>query len=300
MGGSSVSSTQWKHYTQKSTAGSATSAQQVYRRTNIKSEFNPTRFEFRESRDNTAQPESTPIVVGLDVTGSMDSVLLKTSKQIGDFASAIFEKGIIEGPQICVMGVGDVLCDEAPIQITQFESDTKILDQLEEIYFESGGGGNGEESYHVPWYYAAKHIKTDAYEKRNKKGILFTIGNDGPPSELSSRAIERFLGKRDETMSVETILNLASKKFDIYHIDISSGYRDSWKKLLGAERVICISESDVENISEVMLGICMALKGKSRTDIASTLTNQNIVNAVSVIKPSGDLVNGGNNTLVEF
>lgn len=38
-----------------------------------------------------------------------------------------------------------------------------------------------------------------------------------------------------------------------------------------------------------------------RTDIASTLTNQNIVNAVAVIKPSGDLVDGNSSkTLVEF
>lgn len=300
MGGSSVSSKQWRDYTQKSAAGSATSAQQVYRGQKLKEEFNPTKFEFRESRDNEAQPESTPIVIGLDVTGSMGSLLLETSKQIGDFASAIFEKGIIAGPQICVMGVGDVLCDRAPIQITQFESDTKILDQLEDIYFESGGGGNREESYHVPWYYVAKHIKTDAYEKRNKKGILFTIGNDGPPSVLSAHHIKAFLAKDDESMSVETILNLASKKFDIYHIDIDSGYRDSWKKLLGAERVICIENEDVKNISEVMLGICMALKGKSKADIASTLTNKNIVNAVAVIKPSGDLVGSDSKTLVEF
>ena len=295
MGGSSVSSSQWKSYTKSTNVAGATSTRQVYTNNKIKDALNPRKFDFRESRDNTAQPISTPIIIGLDITGSMEHLMLGMSKGIGDFVAGVFEKDIVQGPQVCLMGVGDVLCDDSPIQITQFESDTKILDQLKEIYFEQGGGGNGEESYHVPWYYAAKHVKTDAYEKRNQKGILITIGNDGTPNGLSSRAIKEFIGKEDRDYSSKELLSLAYDKFEIYHIHMESRlFSDSttkkqWFDLLGKERVIVINDSDVNTIADVLTALCMKLKGYSVEDIKASLNNAGAANAVAVVESTTNI-----------
>ena len=42
------------------------------------------------------------------------------------------------------------------------------LHKLNSVFFEQGGGGNGGESYTLPWYFAARHTRTDQFEKRGK------------------------------------------------------------------------------------------------------------------------------------
>lgn len=276
MGGASSSSQAWNSYKTTTRIDSSTT-KQIYTSSRLKDVFNPVKFEFRESRDNQYQPETTPIIVGLDVTGSMSSLLKTVASGIGTFASTIFEKDIVKDPQIMMMGIGDVKCDNAPLQVTQFESDIKILEQLKELYFEEGGGGNGSESYPLGWYYASKYTLTDALEKRDKKGIMITIGNDGLPESLLNSEILRFVGKNDETISTKNIYSMVSKKYETFHIHLTSGMggwnngvEDSLREVLGDNLIIV---NDVETIPEVMIALCMKLKGMDESKIENLLGN---------------------------
>ena len=76
------------------------------------------------------------------------------------------------------MAIGDAECDRAPLQVTQFEADIRLADQLRELWIEGGGGGNRGESYHLPWAFAAMRTSTDCFERRGRKGYLFTIGDE--------------------------------------------------------------------------------------------------------------------------
>lgn len=293
MGGASSSSQVWTSYKTTTKIDSSTT-KQIYTSSRLKDEFNPTKFEFRESRDNIHQPQTTPIIVGLDVTGSMSSLLKTVASGIGTFASTIFEKDIVKDPQIMMMGIGDVKCDSAPLQVTQFESDIRILEQLKEIYFEEGGGGNGSESYPVGWYYASKYTLTDSLEKRDKKGIMITIGNDGLPNSVLNTEIKTFLGKTDETISTKDIYSMVSKKYETFHIHLSSGMggwnngvESSLREVLGENLIIV---DDVNTIPEVMIALCMKLKGMNESDITLALSDNpkakqiaNSVRSVSVV-----------------
>lgn len=94
----------------------------------------------RESRDSSEHPETTPIIIALDVTGSMRRTPHEMIKDnFPKLMDALMQLGI-KDPQLLFMAVGDHEYDNYPIQVGQFESDTeKIVNSLEEFVLEGGG-----------------------------------------------------------------------------------------------------------------------------------------------------------------
>ena len=133
----------------------------------------------RECRDSEEHPNTTPIIVAFDVTGSMGHIPHKmVTELLPKLMNQLKEIGVPD-PELLFMGIGDHLYDRAPIQITQFESDTeKICSSLQSLYLEGGGGGNRVESYLLAWIAAGYHTETDSWYNRHKKGFLFTIGDE--------------------------------------------------------------------------------------------------------------------------
>lgn len=98
----------------------------------------------RESRDSEEHPESLPVFIALDETGSMGSI---PDKMIRDYLPKLMDSIIdsigVKHPQILFMGVGDHECDYCPCQVGQFESSTVAINQcLSKIYLEGRGGGS--------------------------------------------------------------------------------------------------------------------------------------------------------------
>ena len=133
----------------------------------------------RESRDSVDSPMSTPVIIGFDVTASMGYLAQELAvNAVNRAVLTLYDRKPISNPQILCSAVGDARCDTSPLQVTQFESDIRMISQLTELWLEGGGGGNGGESYNLLWYFAAVHTRTDCFEKRGGKGFLFTIGDD--------------------------------------------------------------------------------------------------------------------------
>lgn len=210
----------------------------------------------RESCDSSEHPTSNPIIIGLDVTGSMSSVLDAVVKNVNTLITTIYEESIIPHPQIMFIGFGDVECDQQPAQVTQYESDIRLLTQLTDIYFERGGGGNGYESYTLPWWIAANKTRIDSFTKRSVKGTLFTIG-DEPLNPILKRKDMQKLGLNVEVdINTEDLFEEVSKTYNVYHInvkpDVGATY---WKRILG-ERFINSEVSEVHNtILNVLRGL---------------------------------------------
>ena len=91
----------------------------------------------RESRDSAEHPDSTPIVVVLDVTGTMSNVVGAIHSSLKNLYNLLLTKGYVQHPQIMFMAIGDSvitsgrMCDEVPLQVGQFESDLRATLQLE-------------------------------------------------------------------------------------------------------------------------------------------------------------------------
>lgn len=97
----------------------------------------------RESRDTKEHPFTTPIIIAFDVTGSMSS---RPREMIETQFPKLMDKLLqlnVKDPQLMFLAIGDHEGDDYPLQAGQFESDTeKILDSIQNIYLEKGGGGN--------------------------------------------------------------------------------------------------------------------------------------------------------------
>ena len=175
MGTGGWKSDDWSTYSRSSGISHATSVTHIYKAKTVDNKWLP-KGVVRESCDSDEHPNSSPIILGLDVTGSMDSVVTIAAKKLGVTVGEIINRDILPDPQIMFAAIDDyVTTDDQCLQVTQFESDIRIAKQLTELKFHSMGGGNRWESYADLWYFAARHTKCDAI-KKGRKGVIITVG----------------------------------------------------------------------------------------------------------------------------
>lgn len=207
----------------------------------------------RECRDSDEHPDVTPIIIAFDVTGSMGSIPHKmVTEQLPKLMDYLKQIGV-KDPQLLFMAIGDHECDRYPIQVGQFESDTKkIVDSLQSMYLEGGGGGNDGESYLLAWIMAGYHTETDSFYKRGKKGFLFTIGDEPNLKSVPEDALVQHLKyeKGCKEITAEEALNKAREQYHVYHIHVNDGYRrfdENWKQVMG-DGILRASSSELNEV----------------------------------------------------
>ena len=161
---------------------------------------------------------SLPVILALDVTGSMGGALLKTAASLNVIMQKILNE--YEDVEFMVMGIGDLSYDRAPIQISQFESDIRIAEHLDRLWFERGGGGNGFESYTAAWYMGLYHTRLDCWEK-GRKGILITIGDEPLNPYLPADRLAQITGDQVvRDVNTYALYRAVLEKYEIFHIAI--------------------------------------------------------------------------------
>jgi hypothetical protein len=196
----------------------------------------------REACDSEEHPNSVPIIIALDVTGSMGFVPHEMIKDgLPNMVQAILDEGVAD-PQILFMGIGDHECDISPLQVGQFESSDELMDKwLQSVFLEGGGGGNRGESYMLAWLFAAYRTRLDCMDERGKKGILFTIGDEPNLPKLPASAQKNLLGQGQYSdITSAQLLAQAQELYEVYHINIGSTgsgrrkhVKDGWIQTLG-------------------------------------------------------------------
>lgn len=212
-------------------------ARDMYKARKLCAELNPYKV-VRECCDSEEHPETVPVILALDVTGSMGGALVKTASSLSVIMESILDQ--YRDVEFMIMGIGDLSYDQAPIQISQFESDIRIAEHLDRVWFERGGGGNAFESYTAAWYMGLRHTSLDCW-KRGKKGIIITLGDEPmnpylPADQLAKATGDRLQGDVETTALYRETL----EKFEIFHIAIDDEddcychYREKIKKSFGA------------------------------------------------------------------
>lgn len=240
-------------------------AQELYKQRELSPILNPYKV-MRECRDCESHPATIPVILALDVTGSMGGASVKVAQKLGDIMSALYDDSDIKDVEFCTMAIGDVGCDTYPVQISQFEADIRIAEQLDLVYFEGHGGGNNYESYSVAWYMGLNHCDLDCW-KRGKKGIIITMGDECPNPHLPKDKINKFIGDSLQCdVETEKLYEEVSEKYDVYHISIDDDetcykyHNDAhnadmkWEKLLGNNFSVCT----LDNLADKIISIVKA------------------------------------------
>lgn len=262
MGGGSYS---YVSDTARKLSNSALHKEELFKQRRLATEMD-IKGKVRECRDSDEHPETLPIIIALDVTGSMGEIPHRLVTQ--DFPTImkkIMDEGIAH-PQVCFLGIGDHECDTTPLQVGQFEASDELLDTwLRKLYIEGGGGGNLGESYLLAWQFAAAHTDCDAYAKRGKKGILITIGDEPTLRTLTKSELTDIFGMPSQVdrLTASDILKTAQSKWDVYHINVMdfTGNRkqtiDQWTEYLG-DHLINTQSRDGADIADIVAGIIVA------------------------------------------
>ena len=231
--------------------------------------MNPSGVKLRESRDSEAHPNSIPIIMALDVTGSMGHIpldLIRTG--LPHIMNSIIAAGLPD-PQILFLAVGDHKTDSAPLQISQFESGDEDLDiWLKRVWLEGKGGGNGGESYPLAHWFANYCVETDAWDKRHQKGFLFTIGDERFHQTIDVNSLKHIMGNPElgQIDSKQEIQD-AAHKWNTYHLLPGAESDDSfrqWQDVLGERAMFLSSYKEIpETIKRIV--VAESLKNSSAT-----------------------------------
>jgi hypothetical protein len=203
--------------------------------------LDPRNIKFRESRDSDEHPESTPIIVMFDVTGSMLEIPVVLQKKLPQLLGLLLRKGYVSDPQILFGAIGDATCDQVPLQVGQFESDNRMDQNLENIFLEGGGGGQRTESYELAMYFAARHTDIDAWIRHGRKGYMFIIGDEMAYPRVKCGEVKGILadGLQHDIPTGEIVRELRERYHVFYILPQSASYGGDpqilgfWRKLLG-------------------------------------------------------------------
>lgn len=227
--------------------------------------LDPKGLKVRESRDSDNHPLSNAIMVWLDVTGSMGSVVHGIHEKLPTLMGILTRKNYISDPQILFGAVGDATCDPIPLQVGQFESGAEMEGDLSHLAIPGGGGGQMTESYELAAYVGARKTSIDCLEKRGKKGYCFIIGDEMPYSKVHRRHVNELIGvELEEDIPAQQIFDELREKYNVFFIlpgEASYGHDpqviEAWGKLLDSEHVLQLPKAEgVAELIATQIGMC--------------------------------------------
>jgi hypothetical protein len=256
------------------------SREEIFAKRALDARFNPAAIACREARDGPLNPASTAIILASDVTGSMGMVAERMIRSgLDTTMHEILERKPVTDPQIMAMAIGDAECDRAPLQVTQFEADIRLAEQLQDLWIEGGGGGNRGESYHLAWAFAAMRTSTDCFERRGRKGYLFTIGDEPILPGIAAHNLSRVFGAPfGAGLASADMLAMASRAYEVFHIALTTvGYSRNaagldtamrtWQPLLGQRVLPC---DDPDRVAEIVVSAIQVNEGADIDGVASS------------------------------
>ena len=175
MGRGSYSAADWNRLKNSKGISASSTADDIFSGNSVNEKYLPQFINVRESRDSEDSPESTPIIIGFDSTGSMGYLAAEIAKNsLNRTATMILEKRPVTDPHImCAAFTQPSSSTMYPaMQVTQFEADIRVVEQLLEFKL---SGGNPY-SYETDAPYWGVHVGVGKVIQLNESSELDVYG----------------------------------------------------------------------------------------------------------------------------
>ena len=279
-------STTWTRYSDTHVKGKP--ADEIFTSRSMRDDFNPALIKMRESRDSVLNPNSTPVSLFLDVTGSMGRLAhVMMQGGLNTTATELLSRAPVSDPHIMLGAIGDAEEDSAPLQLTQWESSTVLAEQTKGLWIEGGGGANAGESYMGPHVFLSFKSEMDCV-RRGRKGFLVTIG-DEPTLGITKGQARHFLGiDLQADLSPADCIALAEERFEVLHVVVAEGngcrgsrraeVLSQWNRLL-PQRVLVLE--DHTKLAETVVSAIQVIEGASKAAVAGSWADKSTALAVA-------------------
>ncbi len=281
MGYGSYQASDWAKLKKSRGINQSSDAGSLFSKNRSNEKYDPQFINMRESCDSADSPNSTPIIIGFDVTGSMGYLAAEIAKNsLNKTITRLYEKQPVTNPHVMCAAFTSPPCED-PLQVTQFEADIRVIEQLLELRV--GFGFNRYAYDSLVWYFAARHTKIDSFEKRGKKGFLIGIGDEICGSKegdgLDENGIRQIFGdepdqqthsrKEPAFYSMDRLLEMASEKYEVFHIVTPMYGGDAfrtWNEFMPG-RVALLEPDHIDCLSEVITSLMQIAGGMNKTQV---------------------------------
>eukprot|EP01065_Artemidia_motanka_P013024 TRINITY_DN17183_c0_g1_i2.p1 TRINITY_DN17183_c0_g1~~TRINITY_DN17183_c0_g1_i2.p1 ORF type:complete len:424 (+),score=118.30 TRINITY_DN17183_c0_g1_i2:96-1274(+) len=214
-------------------------------------------------------PEGTdPIVIAVDVTGSMGDWSKIMYDKLPMFFGQLVMQGYVQNPAISFAGVGDAYTDTAPLQVGKFAQGAGIDAVISKLFLEGGGGGQNYETYELAAYFYARRCLLGLPEGR--RGYMFFTGDEGFYPAVNEGHIRKWVGEEaGGDVPTSQVLRELRQKYHVFllhktffDVETNAKLVAQWQEELGESRVLEVPEAKA--VVDVMLG-AIALVSGTRT-----------------------------------
>lgn len=257
---------------------SSKTREEVFSRSGMHPDMSPLNLKFREARDSEVNPATVPIIIALDVTGSMGHIpefLIK--EKLGVLIETLIANDV-KDPAILFSAIGDHRVDNAPLQIGQFESGTTELNHWLSNTWLEGAGGDAPESYGLAHLFAARHTSIDAFEKRGLKGFLITIGDQEAHETYEGMYLQKIFGnayQKGLDFSLKECIEAARRLYNVIHINVSQISTPEvtafWRKYLGQQ---VVELTDYTIVAETIATLVSVYHGNNLNEATKTFSEK--------------------------
>jgi len=201
-----------------------------------------------------------PIWSGFDGTGSMGENAARAHAALGEINAMLDGIRGRYNPQLATSVIQDV-DDEHPVfQMSQFETDDRIAEQIR-LLIPDHNGGDAPEDYQLGLAYLMMATHTDISDFYGLKGYGMVVGDQIGREKVSVESVNHHLGhKLQSAMSTKSVGHQLLPKWHIFYVHVGSGdggERDFatkwWDEILGKGRTVVVPDPNL--LAEVQAGL---------------------------------------------
>jgi len=180
---------------------------------------------------------ATPVVVALDISGSMSDWPKIFYDKLPMFYGQLILQGYVPDPALSFAA----FAGGKPLQASDFGQGTSCDDIIKQLYL-CGGGGDGEPYADAAYFYQSDQV---SFTNTAGKPYFFFTGDEPMGSfaaKLESNVKSTIDPGSEGPFDPQVVWDRLKEKYHVFHVAKpgAAGVKEEWQRILGKDRVLCL------------------------------------------------------------